>query len=211
MVWPTMSGMSVERRDQVLTTRLSPRRFSSSTFFRRWSSTKGPLLSDLGTACSSSPLGSTPPHDVSVGVLALLARPSFRLAPRRRRVPASRGLALPTAQGVVDRVHRHSPNARPLPQPPAPARLADRDQLGLRVADLSDGGAAPHRDEPYLPRGKAQAGHGALLGHDLDRSAGGAGDLGAAALLQLHIMNHGSHRDVPQRQRVARTDLGAGP
>src|SRR5574341_1800048 len=46
MVCPTMSGMIVERRDQVLITRLSRLRFRSSIFFSRWSSTKGPFLSE---------------------------------------------------------------------------------------------------------------------------------------------------------------------
>src|SRR5207237_1624603 len=47
-VWPTMSGMIVERRDQVLMTFFSPLEFRSSTFLRRWSSTNGPFLSDRG-------------------------------------------------------------------------------------------------------------------------------------------------------------------
>jgi hypothetical protein len=44
MVWPTMSGMTVERRDQVLMTLRSPAAFMASTFSRRWSSTNGPFL-----------------------------------------------------------------------------------------------------------------------------------------------------------------------
>src|SRR6202050_3818130 len=44
MVCPTMSGMMVERRDQVLMTFLSPLEFRTSTFFSRWSSTKGPFF-----------------------------------------------------------------------------------------------------------------------------------------------------------------------
>ena len=40
IVWPTISGVIVERRDQVLITRLSPRSFIASTFFARWSSMK---------------------------------------------------------------------------------------------------------------------------------------------------------------------------
>src|SRR5882757_6489307 len=144
-----MSGISVDRRDHVLMTRLSPRLFSSSTFFNRWSSTNGPLLSDLGTLPSS--LRSAPPHNGGVGVLALLARPAFLLAPGRRRVPATRGLALATAQRVVDGVHRHAPDARPLALPATPPRLADRDQLGLRVADLADRGAAGDGNQPHLP------------------------------------------------------------
>src|SRR5947207_3582990 len=46
-VCPTMSGVIVERRDQVLTTRLSRVAFNSATFFARCSSMKGPFLIDL--------------------------------------------------------------------------------------------------------------------------------------------------------------------
>src|SRR5437764_11580777 len=44
MVWPTMSGMIVERRDHVLMTRFSFLLLSSSTFLSRCSSTKGPFF-----------------------------------------------------------------------------------------------------------------------------------------------------------------------
>ena len=44
MVCPTMSGMMVERRDQVLMTFLSPLELRTSTFLSRWSSTKGPFF-----------------------------------------------------------------------------------------------------------------------------------------------------------------------
>ena len=44
MVWPTMSGMIVERRDHVLMTRFSFLELRSSTFFSRCSSTNGPFL-----------------------------------------------------------------------------------------------------------------------------------------------------------------------
>ena len=44
MVWPTMSGMIVERRDQVLITVFWPCSLSASTFLSRWSSTNGPFL-----------------------------------------------------------------------------------------------------------------------------------------------------------------------
>src|SRR5688572_19359612 len=45
-VWPTMSGVMVDLRDQVLTTFLSNLRLRSSIFLRRGSSTKGPLLTE---------------------------------------------------------------------------------------------------------------------------------------------------------------------
>ncbi len=44
MVWPTISGMIVERRLQVLMTFFSPFSLRTSTFLRRWSSTKGPFF-----------------------------------------------------------------------------------------------------------------------------------------------------------------------
>src|SRR5690606_1437992 len=46
-VWPTISGTTVDRRDQVLMTRFSLSRFIASTFSRRCRSMNGPFLSDL--------------------------------------------------------------------------------------------------------------------------------------------------------------------
>src|SRR5262249_16747242 len=50
IVWPTISGMIVERRDQVLMTFFSPAAFRPSTFLSRWSSTNGPFFSLPGMA-----------------------------------------------------------------------------------------------------------------------------------------------------------------
>jgi len=47
-VWPMNSGLIVDRRDHVLTTRLSPFLFISSILTNRCSSTNGPFLTDLG-------------------------------------------------------------------------------------------------------------------------------------------------------------------
>ena len=41
-VWPSMSGLMTDRRDQVLMTFFVPASFWTSTFFWRWSSMKGP-------------------------------------------------------------------------------------------------------------------------------------------------------------------------
>src|SRR6185503_18981708 len=54
MVWPTISGTTVDRRDQVLRTFLSLFRFITSTFSRRGTSTKGPFFSDLDILLSSA-------------------------------------------------------------------------------------------------------------------------------------------------------------
>src|SRR5438105_912071 len=45
-VCPTISGTTVDRRDHVLMTFFSAPRFITSTFSRRWVSTKGPFFSE---------------------------------------------------------------------------------------------------------------------------------------------------------------------
>src|SRR6478672_11351611 len=72
-VWPTISGTTVERRDQVLITFLSPpTRFIPSTFSSRCKSTNGPFFTDL------------PIYLISRRCSLLVARGS-RLAERERR------------------------------------------------------------------------------------------------------------------------------
>src|SRR5271167_4053399 len=122
MVWPTMSGMMVERRDQVLMTFFSPLEFNTSTFFNRWSSTNGPFFKLRG----------------------IPAQPfAYRRAPRvrrrrtiiesdflwRDRVTSTRGLALSTTERVVDRVHGHSTGLGTLALPAVASCLPDLDQL----------------------------------------------------------------------------------
>src|SRR5690606_13647138 len=54
IVWPTMSGMIVERRDQVLMTFFSPFSLRSSTLVNRCPSTNGPFFSERGMTTSAS-------------------------------------------------------------------------------------------------------------------------------------------------------------
>src|SRR6476661_7240120 len=160
MVWPTISGMTVDRRDQVLMTFFSPPRFMTSTFSRSGTSTNGPFFSDLLISVASNKLPTpaarslssasltrgyshallrSPLHDEPIGRLPVPRLVSLRrLTPWRHRMPAARSLALATTERMVDRIHRHAADVRPLPEPPAAARLADRDVLVIDVADLSD-------------------------------------------------------------------------
>ena len=46
-VWPTKSGVTIERRDQVLIGFFTPELFILSIFSRRYNSTKGPFFNDL--------------------------------------------------------------------------------------------------------------------------------------------------------------------
>src|SRR3954469_16309010 len=147
--------------------------------------------------------------DELVRRLALLARAALLLAPRRGGVPAARRLAFAAAQRVVHRVHGHAADGGTLVEPAGPAGLAERDQLVLGVAHDADGGPADALDEPHLAGREPERREPPLLGHQLDAGAGRAGHLGARAGLQLHGVDHGADRDVPQRQRVAGADVRA--
>src|SRR5204862_814701 len=50
-VWPTKSGVTIERRDHVLIGLFAPELFILSIFSRRCDSTKGPFFNDLAINC----------------------------------------------------------------------------------------------------------------------------------------------------------------
>src|SRR5689334_8314357 len=117
IVCPTISGTTVERRDQVLMTFFSLTRFIPSIFSRSGVSMNGPFFSDLLIRRS---LLLPALHDEAVRVLAVPRLVALgRLAPRRHRMTAARGLALAAAERVIDRVHRHAAHVRTLAQPAA--------------------------------------------------------------------------------------------
>src|SRR4051795_4530466 len=103
MVWPTMSGMIVERRDQVLITRFSLRELRSSTFFNRWSSTNGPFfrlrgMRYLPTYLPPLTAGAAATNDELLRFLVLVAGATLGLAPWRHRMATAGALALATAE-----------------------------------------------------------------------------------------------------------------
>src|SRR6185437_12223409 len=120
----------------------------------------------------------------------------------------ARALALAAAQRMVDRVHGHAAGLGPDALPPVATRLAQRDQAGLGVADLTDGGPAVDRDPAHLGGGQAQGGEDTLLGDQLHAHPRPSGDLAPGARLELHVVHGRADRDVPQRQCVAGTDVG---
>src|SRR5262245_50401560 len=138
-VCPTISGMTVERRDQVLMTFFSPPRFMTSTFSRSGTSTNGPFLSDLPiTSVSAGPLFRSSLNDEAIRALAVARLVALgRHAPRRHRVTAARRLAFAAAERVVDGVHRDAADVRPDAEPAAAARLADRHVLVIEIAGLA--------------------------------------------------------------------------
>src|SRR5215213_7497162 len=167
-----MSGVIVERRDQVLITggRCPPER-AFSTAFTMPLSMNGPFfteramflhfqlpiadcrlpISNWQLAIANRQLLSSPilqDHLLRALVAARLVA-ARRLAPRRHRITSAGGLAFTTAVRVVHRVHRHATNLRTQTHPTRPAGLAERNVLMLDVADLAHGrpankGHAPH-------------------------------------------------------------------
>ena len=121
----------------------------------------------------------------------------------------TRGLALTTTVGVVDRVHGHTAHGRANTFPAHPTSLAPVDVGLLRVAHLADRGAAPDIDHPSLTRGHPQGGQLALASQQLDPRTSGAGQFGAAARAQFHGVDGGADRDIAQRQIIAGTDVSA--
>src|SRR5690242_8938888 len=144
-----MAGTIIERRDQVLMTLWLPLVFSASTFFIRWSSTKGPFFRLRGMALLPTLTGLAAADDHGVAGLAATGT-ALGLAPRRDRVATTRGLALATAVRVVDGVHHDTANGGTAALPAHPAGLAPVDVGLLGVADLADRRAAAHVDEPHL-------------------------------------------------------------
>src|SRR4051794_36143366 len=212
MVWPNMSGMIVDRRDQVLITVFLLASLSVSTFLSRWSSTNGPFFKLRGICHSLLLLallaGAAPADDHPVARLAPMAGAALRLALRIDRVATTGGLTLTATVRVVDRVHGHTADGRALALPPHPAGLAPVDVGLLGVAHLADRRPAAHVHVADLAGGHAQLRVLALLGDQLHAGPGRAGDLRAAARAQLDGVHHGADRDVAQRQVVARLDVG---
>src|ERR1035437_9901763 len=101
-VCPTMSGMTVERRLQVLMTFFSLAAFIASTFLRRWVSMKGPFfrLRDMFYLPPRAASAATTNNE-RVGRFGQ-TRTALGLTPRRDQVTAPGGLAFAPTKGVVD-------------------------------------------------------------------------------------------------------------
>src|ERR1044072_1524189 len=213
-VRPTKSGVMVERRDQVLIAggRDAPDR-TSSTFFSRCLSMNGPFLTERAIAFLSLKvlLHATVAHDHVRGAL-VLARlvAARRLAPRRHRVTAARGLALAAAVRVVDGVHRNAAHRRADAVPARAAGLAIRDILMLDVADLPHGRVADDRHTEHFARGHAHLRVVAFLRDELPEAARRADELAALTGTQFDVVNLRAQRDVANRQRVPRQDVCLG-
>src|SRR3989304_3414800 len=130
-VYPTISGVMVERRDQVLMIFLPPVSTALFNFRARPSSTFGPFLMDRPT---SKPLFLYFPRRLTIylsvdGFLRVLY-PFVGFPPG--------GQALAAAVRVLDGVHDDAPDRRADPLPAVAHGLADRHLFVVDVSYLPD-------------------------------------------------------------------------
>ena len=97
---------------------------------------------------------------------------------------------------------------RTLAEPARAAGLADGDVRVIDVGHLADGGLAVLVDHADFARGHADLRVVAVLRHEGRTGSGRANELSALALSHLDVVDHGAERDVPERHRVARLDVG---
>ena len=67
------------------------------------------------------------------------------------------GFALTTTMGVINRVHRDAAHRRTATAPARSARFAQRTQVVLAVAHLTEGGATLCEDTAHLTRTHTQS------------------------------------------------------
>src|SRR5271168_2888912 len=171
MVWPTISGTTVERRDQVRSTFFSLRAFMASIRVCRYASMNGPFFVERAI----NPLFRAPAHDERVRALVVARLVSAgRLTPGGHRVTSARSFAFTTAVGMVHRVHGHAAIVRALAQPARTSGLTDGDVFVIGVADLPDGRHAILRHLAGLARRQLHQRIVAFLRDQLRRSTGGA-------------------------------------
>src|SRR5271157_718113 len=200
-VCPTISGTTVERRDQVRSTFFSLREFMPSTRAIRKPSTNAPFLVERAIKLNPQTLSFRARRKILV-LLARLLRspvhnklirplviprlvPARRLPPRRHRMPSARGLAFTAAVRMVHGVHRNAAIHRLPSQPARASRLADGDVLVIQISHLPDRRHAILRNLASLARRQLHQRVVRFLRHQLRRSARRAHHLRPLSRLQL--------------------------
>src|SRR5690606_10008484 len=199
MVSPTMSGNTMERRDQVLIGRRSFALDAAVTFFARCVSTNGPFLTERGTfqiprlrllkawLALLLLLATANDHLVRSLVRARLVSLGRR-APRAYRVSSTGGLAFAAAVRMVDRVHRHTAYCRSYSSPALRTGLAELSQVVFAVSDFAHRRAAFDVDTSCFAGAQSHRGIRAFTRRDLRAGTRGANELAALARLQLYAM-----------------------
>src|SRR5687767_5267615 len=163
-------------------------------------SINGPFFNERGILLSSSIL-----HDhVACPLVATRLVTACRLAPRRYRIAAARGLTFAAAMRVIDRIHRDASNLRPLAHPATATRFTERNILVLGVAALSYGRHTDDGNAPDFARRHTHLRVVAFLRDDLGKAACRTDHLTALSGTKLDVMNFRTERNVFDRQRIAR-------
>ena len=218
-VWPTKSGVTIERRDQVLIGFLAPDAFILSIFSSRCDSTKGPFFSDLAINCKSFVIDESRfevrkllhKHRVSILILRFLLRPSpfqnesvarlmlrarlktFRqLSPWADRMMATAAtfrFPLTTTHRMIDGIHHHTSDMRPAALPASASRLAARDIHVIDVTDLPNRGVSLLMNPANLAGGQLDQGIAGFAVIQSSLLAGAARNLAASTGVQLNVVN----------------------
>src|SRR5262245_58370876 len=131
-----------------------------------------------------------------------------RLAPGRHRIPAAGSLSFATTVRVVHRIHRHTTNMRPNPAPAGASGFSQRNVFMFDIAYLAHSRATLDWHSPNLAGRHAQLCVRPFLGQQLRKRSGGARHLPPFARTQFDIVNLRAERNVPNRQSVARKNVG---
>src|SRR5215468_4089477 len=161
-----MSGVIVERRDQVLMTcgRCPPARMRS-TILRMPLSIQGPFLTERGISkfahsfiasliqwinesMNQSLHSSIADNHLLRPLVVTRLVAACRLTPRSHRIAATGSLSFTTTVRVIHRVHRNAAHVRANSAPAIATGLAERNVFMLDVTNLTNRRAALNRHAP---------------------------------------------------------------
>ncbi len=108
---------------------------------------------------------------------------------------------------MIDGIHGHTADMRPLSLPPAAAGLAEFGAAVFGIADLTDTCATELVEPSNLAGGELHQHMAAFLCHELRGSACAPYHLGALADLHFNIMNNGSQWNIKHGDTVAGLDV----
>src|SRR5690606_9259134 len=129
-------------------------------------------------------------------------------APRADRFACFAGTAFAATVRVIDRVHGHATNRRTHTAPTHCTGLADLAQAVFFVTDFTDGGTALDVNATDFARTQTHLSVHTFASQQHRRCTGRTRHLGALARDHFDAVDRGTHGDVTDRQRVARTDRG---
>lgn len=126
-------------------------------------------------------------------------------------MPATGTSSLPTAHGMVDRVHCHAPDMRATTEPTASSGFSELLTFVLTVTDLADARSAKIIKLSDLSGRQSHQNMIAFFGHELCPHAGTAHQLGPFANLQLDVVDNRTQRNIDQGKAITGLDINIVP